>query len=48
MTLSLLNFAAWFACVAVLLAMLSAAAFVAVINWIFAVAERGDREGNEE
>jgi len=48
MTRSLLNFAAWFACVAVLVATLIAAAFVAVINWIFAVAERCDREGNEE
>ena len=47
MTRSLLHLAAW-AGVAVLVAMLIAAAFVAVINWIFAVAERGDREGNEE
>jgi len=47
-TRSLLHLAAWAAGVAVLVAMLIAAAFVAVINWIFAVAERGDREGNEE
>ena len=48
MTRSLLHLAAWFPGVAVLVAMLIAAAFVAVINWIFAVAELGDREGNEE
>ena len=51
MTLSLLHLAAWAAGVAVLVAMLIAAAFVAfvaVINWILAVAARGDREGNEE
>lgn len=48
MTRSLLHIAAWAAGVAVLVAMLAAAAFVAVINWIFAVAEPGDREGNEE
>ena len=48
MTRSLLHLAAWAAGVAVLVAMLIAAAFVAVINWSLAVAARGDREGNEE